>query len=278
MLSQNKKQKHLMKSSFTVSEKALAASYHVAKLIGQQKKPQTIGEKLLKLACLEIVRLMLGQKEVEEIKTVSLSAVTIKRRIDDMSSDILETLINKLKTYGHFSLRIDETTDITKKAQLLGVVRFVDGDSIREEYLFCEELPKGITGQEIFRVTNEFFSAHGINWNNSLNICADGASAMVGEGRDSAALVKRQNRAIQITHCCIHRKALMVKNFTNGNVRNDERLYSYCKLYQSKSLEFSYFFFALRRNGITASVNAILHCCALAFTWKSACKTLPTEA
>ena len=33
-----------MKSSFTDSEKALAASYHVAKSIVQQKKSHTIGE------------------------------------------------------------------------------------------------------------------------------------------------------------------------------------------------------------------------------------------
>ena len=79
MLGQNKKQKRLMKSSFTVSEKALAASYHVAKLIAQQKKPHAIGEKLLNPACLEIVGLMLGKKEVEEIKKVSLSVETIKR-------------------------------------------------------------------------------------------------------------------------------------------------------------------------------------------------------
>ena len=211
MLSQNKIQKRLMKLSFTVSEKPLAASYHFAKLIAQQKKTHAIAEKLLKPSCLEIVRLMLGKKEVHEIKKVSLSAETIKRRIDDMSSDILETLINKLKTSGYFSLQIDETTDITKKAQLLSVVRFVDGDSMKEEYLFCEELPKRTTGQEIFRVTHEFFTAHGIDWNNCLNVCTDGASAMVGEGRGFAALVKRQNPAIEITHCCIHREALMVK-------------------------------------------------------------------
>ena len=33
----------------------------------------------------------------------------------------------------------------------------------------------------------------------------------MGEGRGFAALVKRQNPAIEITHCCIHRKALTVK-------------------------------------------------------------------
>ena len=34
---------------------------------------------------------------------------------------------------------------------------------------------------------------------------------MVGEGRGFAALVERQNPAIEITLCCIHREALMVK-------------------------------------------------------------------
>jgi len=34
---------------------------------------------------------------------------------------------------------------------------------------------------------------------------------MVGEARAFATLVKRQNAAIQITHCCFHREALMIK-------------------------------------------------------------------
>ena len=37
LLSETKKQKHFMKSSFTVSEKALEASYLVSKLIARQK-------------------------------------------------------------------------------------------------------------------------------------------------------------------------------------------------------------------------------------------------
>ena len=37
MLSQNKKQESLMKLSYTVSERALEASYHIAKLIARQK-------------------------------------------------------------------------------------------------------------------------------------------------------------------------------------------------------------------------------------------------
>ena len=211
ILSQNKKQKHFVKSTFTVSEKAVEASYHVAKLIARQKKPHTIGEELIKPACLEVVGLMLGQKEAEQVRKVSLSAETFKRRIGDMSEDLLETLLNKLKTSGKFSLQIDETTDIKKQAQLLAVVRFVDGNAIAEEYLFCKELPERTTGQDIFRVTNEFFTAHGIHWSDCINLCTDGASAMLGKGKGFATLAKQQNPAIQVTHYCIHREALMTK-------------------------------------------------------------------
>ena len=99
---------------------------------------------------------MLGSKEVKEVNKVPLSADTIKRRIDDMSNDMLETLIKKLKTSPKFSIQIDETTDINKKAKLLSVVRFVDGNSISEEYLFCKELPERTTGEKIFRITKDF--------------------------------------------------------------------------------------------------------------------------
>ncbi|GFU20326.1 multidrug resistance-associated protein 7 [Nephila pilipes] len=78
-LEQNKKQKKFMKSAVTVSEKVLKASYHVAKLIARHKKPHTVGETLIKPACMEIVRLMLEPNEVKEVNKVSLSTDTVKR-------------------------------------------------------------------------------------------------------------------------------------------------------------------------------------------------------
>ena len=61
---------------------------------------------------------------------------------------------------------------------------------------------------------NQFFTTHGIHWSNCINVCVDGASAMMGADKGFAAWVKRQNPAIQITHCCIHKKALMIKLLT----------------------------------------------------------------
>ena len=98
------------------------------------KKNAYYWRKLIKSACLEIVRLMLGPKKVKDVGKVPLSADTIKRRIEDMSNDIPETLRKKIEASPKFFIQIDETTDIIKKAQLFSEVRFVGGDSITEEY------------------------------------------------------------------------------------------------------------------------------------------------
>lgn len=102
LFNQNLKQRQFMTSSVTVSDKALEASYHVTRLIARQKKPHSIGETLIKPACMEIVRIMLGPDQVKNVSIVPLSADTVKRRIEDMSSDILGTLITKLKTAEKF--------------------------------------------------------------------------------------------------------------------------------------------------------------------------------
>ncbi|GFT40704.1 zinc finger BED domain-containing protein 5 [Nephila pilipes] len=186
-LEQNKKQKKFMKSAVTVSEKALEASYHVAKLIASQKKPHTDGETLIKPVCMEIVRLMLGPNEVKEVNKVSLSADTVKIRIHDLSSDILGTLIKKLLSAEKFALQIDETTDIKNKAQLIAIVRFVNEDFIKEHYLFCKEVPERTTGENFFRVTDDFFKICNIQWSNCIAVCTDGAAAMTGrkKGKDT---------------------------------------------------------------------------------------------
>jgi hypothetical protein len=71
-----------------------------------------------------------------------------------MSVDIEAAVLGKIKTSGHFSLQLDESTDMSGHAQFLANVRFVDGDRIRENFLFCKPLPNKTTREEIYRVTN----------------------------------------------------------------------------------------------------------------------------
>ena len=66
-----------------------------------------------------------------------------------MSVDIETIVLEKIRIHKHFSLQLDEYTDLSKNAQLLANERFVDEDIIREKIFFCKTLVK-TTGKEIF--------------------------------------------------------------------------------------------------------------------------------
>ena len=59
-----------------------------------------------------------------------------------MSADIESVVLEKIRINEKFGLQLDECTDISGHAQLFAYVRFVDGDSIRENFLFCKHCQK----------------------------------------------------------------------------------------------------------------------------------------
>ena len=104
-----------MELSFTISEKALKASYHVAKLITRQKTA-SYWKKFIKTSMPENCWINAWTKEVKEVRKVPLPADTIKRRIDDMSNDILETLIKKIKKASpKFSFGLTKQQTLARK-------------------------------------------------------------------------------------------------------------------------------------------------------------------
>lgn len=57
------------------------ASFDVAWLIVRNKKPNTIGEELVKPATVKMAEIMCGQKEAMRLRSVPLSARAVKERI-----------------------------------------------------------------------------------------------------------------------------------------------------------------------------------------------------
>uniref|UniRef100_A0A670JTK9 Uncharacterized protein n=1 Tax=Podarcis muralis TaxID=64176 RepID=A0A670JTK9_PODMU len=205
------KQATFMRQTSKVNERALKASYHVAELIAKTKKSHTVAETLILPACKAIVEEMLGPEAAKEIAKVPLSNNTISRRIDDMSADIESVVLEKIHSSEKFALQLDESTDISGHAQLLANVRFVDGDAIRENFFFCKALPEKATGEEIFRVTSEYLEQGGLKWENCISVCTDGAAAMVGHTKGFVSRVKERNPNVILTHCFLHREALVAK-------------------------------------------------------------------
>ena len=83
-------------TSFTAENKLVvyssyAASYQMAK----QKKAHTIGQDLSMPVMQEVVKITVGEKECKKLNAVSLSNNTVKRRIADMSNDVLQQIVQQ---------------------------------------------------------------------------------------------------------------------------------------------------------------------------------------
>nr|XP_040582287.1 SCAN domain-containing protein 3-like [Lepeophtheirus salmonis] len=105
-------QKQVLTSQTRIPAKAQRASYEVAYLIAQAKKPHTIGKTLIKPAAIAMSRAMHGDKLARELESVPLSNGTIARRITDMAQDIMCQLVDRIKG-GKYALQLDESTDIS---------------------------------------------------------------------------------------------------------------------------------------------------------------------
>ncbi len=91
-----------------------------------------------------------------------------------------------------FALQVDETTDITGKAQLLAFVRFENEGEIMENYFCCKELPETTKGHDIFNILSTYLESCGLSWNRFVGICTDGAPSVVGSVQGFVSRVKEK--------------------------------------------------------------------------------------
>ena len=200
-------------------------SYEVARKIALAKKSHNLGETLILPCCKDIISLVIGEEAVEKLSSVSLSNNTICRRITDMSFNILNQVVEKIKksTFGMYAIQLDETTGNTNLAQLCIYVRYVHNAEFEDEFLFCEDLKSRTTAKDIFEKVSIFFEEHDLDWQNLCGVCTDGAPAMLGHKSGFQTLVKSRSPNMIGSHCMLHRHALIMKNIPEllKNVLND---------------------------------------------------------
>ena len=89
----------LPKLEFCSEDKAgLEASYRVAYRIAKEKKPHTIGERLIKPCAMDMVELVCGVEQKRKLEKIALSNDTVRCRISDMSQDILKQVADEIRT------------------------------------------------------------------------------------------------------------------------------------------------------------------------------------
>uniref|UniRef100_A0A8C2KNT0 Uncharacterized protein n=1 Tax=Cyprinus carpio TaxID=7962 RepID=A0A8C2KNT0_CYPCA len=132
------------------------------------------------------LRVMIGEDAVKETDKIPLSDNMIKCHIDEMAADIETQLTEKLNKTRKFALQIDDSTDCSRDCHLLASVLYTDGELIMENFYF------------FLQRTTETFNR-------------DGVASMTGKVKGLVTMVKNQNPDVQITHCMLHREALVAK-------------------------------------------------------------------
>ena len=196
----------------SLEKKKRQGSYAVSLLIAQEKKPHTDGENIAKAASLKLASIFCEAEAARKIDQVPLSNNTVKRRIDEMSMDVEEQVVQDLKDSMHpFSLQLDVSTDEGSCSQLMAFVRYFRGTAMKEEFLFCSPLKTTNRSEDIFGVVDDYFNKNNLEWRQLGSVCTDGIPVIVGKRSGFVTLVKEKCPDVAFTHCVLHRHALAVK-------------------------------------------------------------------
>ena len=191
---------------------AVKVSYVVAYKVAKQQKCHTIAETFMMPCAKAMVAKLCGEDHAKKLSVVPLSNNTIRRRVDDMAENILVQVIEEVKSSPvKFCLQFDESTDIASCAVLLGYIRYVHCNMIKEGFLLCENLTTTTKGKDVFNTVSHFLQSNGMDWHRFQQVSVDGAPAMMGGQRGFKGFVKRENPSIQVDHCAIHRYSLASK-------------------------------------------------------------------
>ncbi|XP_025418323.1 protein FAM200A-like [Sipha flava] len=173
-------------------------SYLVALRVAKESMPHTITENLILPAAIDMVNIMIDAEEANKLKTIPLSNDTISRRINEMSTDVLNQIF-------------DESIDVTNLAQFLCFVRYECDGTIKENMLFCKSIPGHTTGQGLFELFIETTKNENLDWNKCISVYSDGAKAITGKNSGLIVKLKELMPHIEWTHCFLHRHALAAK-------------------------------------------------------------------
>ena len=155
------------------------------------------------------------------IEQTSLSRYTVARRIDTMACHLEDALAENINKFSHFSLALDESTDINDTAQLAVFIRGVTDDfEVEEELLDLSSMKSTTTGEDITKEVLKVSEKFRLDPKKLSGLTTDGAPAMVGKhkGFCKKFVETFESQEAALNHCIIHQENLCSKVLDNIDI------------------------------------------------------------
>ena len=206
------KEQQFFKVLGSESAKGTDLSFKISREIAVSGKCFTEGEFVKKCMLLAVSELC--PEKLRMFQNISLSRMTVQRRVSDIAANLMNQLKQKVKEFCFYSLAMDESTDCRDTAQLLIYIRGVDKNfNITEELAGMQSMKGRTTGKDICtELINCVNNKLAYSFTNLVAICTDGAPAMCGKHTGAVSLIQEFiGRRIITHHCIIHQQALCDK-------------------------------------------------------------------
>uniref|UniRef100_A0A3Q3KTM0 HAT C-terminal dimerisation domain-containing protein n=1 Tax=Mastacembelus armatus TaxID=205130 RepID=A0A3Q3KTM0_9TELE len=82
------------------------------------------------------------------------------------------------------------------------------------KFLKLKNEPTRATAEECFRCMDNYFTENGLDWQNCVGVCSDGAASMTGRQRGVIRQILDRAPEAKWTHCFLHRESLTAKKMS----------------------------------------------------------------
>ena len=205
----------MFKKSNQESKASTHASYVVAYEIAKRGK-SFLERELVKDCMLKVAEIVCPDK-LRAFQNVSLSKMTMSRRVEEIAGDINDQLDNDIEKYVSVSLALDESTDIGSTAQLLIFIRGVtENFQISEELFSMVSLKDRTRGLDRCDAVFDAIDKSNLQWSQLVGVTTDGTPSMTGKESGLVTLLKSKaadNSKSDLIHyhCIVHQEALVTR-------------------------------------------------------------------
>lgn len=128
---------------------------------------------------------------------------------------IEKTIAHEILAAEFFAILVDETKDISKKEQLSIIIRYFHAECVKERVIGTYHM-KALDAESLSNFIYQKVVSIGLNWNNCVAQCYDGASVMSGWATGVQARIRENAPNAVYIHCYAHRLNLVLVNTINN--------------------------------------------------------------